>query len=373
MQPNTPRVLIFSQRNIFSNALFRAPHYEFEDVISQIDSAEILAPHADAGTLRHNIANRLAYHAPVALNPGVPEIRLQRRYDLFLAICGSPRDLLMVNTVRNWRDTCSSSVCLIDEIWVKQMRDFRYFLHVLEKFDVVVLYYRHSVDPLRARIGRKCVFLPPGVDAVRFSPYPEVPKRVVDVYSIGRRSVITHQQLLRMVDAKGLFYFHDSIAGDQSITLREHRNLLANVAKRSRYFIVNPGLIDRPDIRGNQIEIGNRYFEGAASGVIMVGERPENGEFERLFDWPDAIIHLPYDSPHIDAIIDDLDKQPERQSRIRRTNMAQALKRHDWVYRWESILKMVGLKSTPELLQRKNHLSELAEAVLQREAEPANI
>lgn len=373
IQPNKPRILIFSQRNIFSNALFRGPHYEFEDIIFQIDCAEIMAPHADLATLRHEIANRVAYHVPIALNPGIPTIRLKSRYDLFFAICGSPRDLLMVNAVSNWRATCSTSVCLIDEIWVKQMTDYRYFLRILEKFDVVMLYYRHSVEPLRARIGRKCIFLPPGVDTIRFCPYPKPPKRVVDVSSIGRRSAITHQRLLRMVDDKGLFYLHDSIAGDQSITLREHRNLLASLAKRSRYFIVNPGLIDRPDVRGNQIEIGNRYFEGAASGAIMVGERPDDGEFGRLFDWPDAIIHLPYDSSNIDTIIDELDGQPERQERIRRTNMQQALRRHDWVYRWEYILKTLGIDSKPELLQRKERLNDLAEVVLQGETKRANV
>jgi len=37
--------------------------------------------------------------------------------------------------------------------------------------------------------------------------------------------------------------------------------------------------------------------------------------------------------------------------------------RHDWVYRWEAVLKAVGLEPTVELLQRKERLSRLAEAV----------
>ena len=41
--------------------------------------------------------------------------------------------------------------------------------------------------------------------------------------------------------------------------------------------------------------MGNRFFEGAASGAIMVGERPNNEEFERLFNWPEAVTQLPYD------------------------------------------------------------------------------
>jgi hypothetical protein len=363
--PNNPRVLLFSQRNIFRKALFRCAHYEFEDLISQIDSVELLAPEADPSSVRHEIAKRIVYHAPIALNPGIQRSPVKASYDLFLAICGAPGDLLMVNAVSKWRDACKTSVCLIDELWAREMDDCRYFLRLLENFDVVVLYYSQSVKALSERIGRKCVFVPPGVDTILFCPYPKPPKRVVDVYSIGRRSEITHQRLLRMVAENGLFYLHDSIGGDQAINSREHRALMANVAQRSRYFIVNPGLIDRPEKRGNQIEIGNRYFEGAASGVIMVGERPDNGEFERLFDWPDALIHLPYNSSSIDVIINEFDGQPERQDRIRRTNVVQALMRHDWAYRWEAILQTVGLEPKPELLQRKERLRSLAEAVLQ--------
>jgi hypothetical protein len=134
---------------------------------------------------------------------------------------------------------------------------------------------------------------------------------------------------------------------------------------------VNPGLIDRPDKRGNQIEIGNRYFEGTAAGAILVGERPNNQEFDKLFDWPDVVIPLPYNSSDVN-LIRELDKQPERQDRIRRTNAAQALLRHDWVYRWETILKTAGLEPMPELLQRKEHLRTIAAAVWQDGTVPSD-
>ena len=137
------------------------------------------------------------------------------------------------------------------------------------------------------------------------------------MYSIGRRSAVTHKAFLRNGgQRRRFFYLHDSTSADHVLDPMEHRNLFANVAKRSRYFIVNPGLIDRPEIRGNQLEIGNRYFEGAASGNILLGERPRNGEFEKFFDWPDALIDLAYNSPDAERIVKDLDQQPERQARI---------------------------------------------------------
>jgi len=369
MQPDKPRILIFSQRNIFKKALFRCAHYEFENVISQIDSVEFLAPEANPFTRRNSFAKKVAFHAPIALNPGIRATEAKGSYDLFLAICGAPEDLLMINAVGNWRDVCKTSVCLVDELWVKQMDGYRHFVRLLEDFDFVLLYYSQSVKALSERIGSKCFFLPPGVDALRFCPYPDPPERSVDVYSIGRRSETTHRKLLNMAAEKRIFYLHDSIAGDQAINSAEHRALFVNVAKRSRYFIVNPGLIDRPDKRGVQIESGNRYFEGAAAGTIMVGERPDNAAFKELFDWPDALIHLPYDSGDIDTVINELDRQPERQDAIRRSNVGNTLMRHDWAYRWETALKIAGLEPEPALLERKERLRNLAEVVLQKRDE----
>lgn len=359
-QGHPPRILIFSQRNTFGKALFRCPHYEFEDTICQIDSANILAPAVDPSNWRQQLARRVAYRTPLFLNPGVQKIELKQGYDVFLAVCGYPQDLLMVNAIRNLREACRISVCLVDELWLRDFRLVRHFLPLLSKFDLVLLYYSQTVKALSEQIGRKCLFLPPGVNCFAFSPYPQSPTRSVDVLSIGRRSKRTHETLLRMAREDGLFYLHDSIAGGQCLDPREHRALFANVAKRSRYFIVNPGLIDLPEVRGNQMEIGNRYFEGAASGTIMIGERPENEEFPKLFGWRDALIHLPYGSGEVDKIIRELDQDPGRCWRIRQENVVQSLSRHDWVYRWEAVLQNIGLEPLTALRERKQRLANLA-------------
>ncbi len=363
-----PRVLIYSLRNIFGNALFRCPHFEFEDIICEIDSAELMAPKLDPYSARPAFAMRLAYHAPIRLNPGIRSTPKRQQYDLFFTVCGGlafPIDFLMLDAVSRARDMCKTSVCLVDELWVKQMHRHRHFLRVLEKFDVVMLYYSQTVKPLSEQIGRKCVFLPPGIDAISFCPYPSPPQRVVDVYSIGRRSEITHQRLMKMAEENGLFYLYDSIGGHEAINGKQHRALFANVAKRSRYFIVNPGLIDRPEKRGNQFETSNRYFEGAASGAIMIGERPANDEFDKLFPWPDAVTHLPYDSYDIDVAIKHLDRDRERHDAMRRTGVVHSLMRHDWVYRWEAILRAAGLEPMQGALDRKQRLKRLAEITAQ--------
>jgi Glycosyl transferases group 1 len=360
-QPGKARALIFSFRNIFGNALFRCPHFEFEDIICKIDSAELYAPKVDSSSWRFSFATQLAYHAPITLNPGIHRLSDKGLYDILFTICAFPQDLLMFSGAGNFRDVCRTSVCLLDELWINDIAKHRHFLRILEKFDVVMLYYSQTVKPLGERIKSRCAFLPPGIDAISFCPYPDPVERVIDVYSIGRRSQITHQKLLEWAQETRQFYLYDSIRGSQNINSKEHRALLANAIRRSGYFIVNPGKIDEPDQRGQQIEVGNRYFEGAASGAIMIGEPPANEAFESLFDWPDAVTRVPYDSPDIDMVIKDLDGDPERQERIRRTGVVQALMRHDWVYRWEAVLKSVSLAPMQAAEERKVRLRKLAE------------
>jgi hypothetical protein len=358
-----PRILVFSQRNLSTIQPFRCAHFEFEDVISTIDRAEVLAPSIQTSNRRYMLAKQLGYHSPLKLHLSIETIRLQSDYDLFFAVLGNPTDLLRVNAIQNWRDHCKKAVCLIDEIWVREINQYRKYLQALKQFDFIVSYYSHSVNPINQLIGDKCAFLPPGVDTLRFCPFPNPPEPTIDIYSVGRRSSTVHDSLLKMVRTDGIFYLYDSISADRVPDPIAHRTLFADIAKRSRYFIVNPGLIDRPEIRGKQIEIGNRYFEGAAAGCILLGERPINSEFDNLFDWSDSLVDLPYHSSDAERIIKKLDGQHERQNRIRRMNARQCLLRHDWVYRWEAILNMAGIAPLQQLEARKHQLQDLAQSI----------
>jgi hypothetical protein len=361
------RVLVFSQRNGSEIQPFRCPHFEFEDIIAQIDHVDMVAPRFSFGTKRRNLVRQLAYHSPFVLNPGVEPVRLTSSYDLFFAILGNPTDLLQLRSLGDWRSKCRKAVCLIDELWIREMDAYSRYLRMLDQFDYVILYYSQSIEPLQKYTRARCLYLAPGVDTIRFCPWPNVPERSVDVYSVGRRSAVTHKSLLHRAAREGKFYLHDSISGNRVIDPNEHRNLFANIAKRSRYFLVYPGLIDSPEIRGTQIEIGNRYFEGAASGTIMLGEVPDNAEFARMFDWPDPVIHVPYNSADLDTTIRALEKQPAIQDQMRRNNVRNSLMRHDWVYRWETILQAGGLQPLSPLTERKEKLRSLAGLVLPEE------
>jgi hypothetical protein len=49
------------------------------------------------------------------------------------------------------------------------------------------------------------------VDAIRFSPYPNPPARVIDVYSLGRRLDGLHRTLLKFTAERNMFYVYETL------------------------------------------------------------------------------------------------------------------------------------------------------------------
>ena len=360
--PTSPRICLFSQRNL-QRLVSRCAEYEFEDLICKVDEAELLVPeHFRRFIVGQKISNQVARRFSIAsLNPGIRKLKLNKSYDLFVAICQFPRDLLSINAIKGWKQRCRTSICWLAEIWACEVRKLKGYLKILSQFDHVVIPSMGSVQPLKDVIGDRCVYIPAGIDTIRFCPYPNPPLRFIDVYSMGRKSMVTHQALLKMAEQKNFFYIYDTFENMKTLLPQDHRILIANIAKRSRYFLANAPKINRKCETEGQGEISYRFLEGAASGTVMIGETGESEAFRKHFDWPDAVIHMPYDASNIAEIIGEFDSQPERLEKIRRNNVIQCLLRHDWAYRWQAILDIVGLKPRPALIERERHLKKLAD------------
>jgi hypothetical protein len=342
--------------------------YEGQDILLDVDDVDLISPEPGPGfRLKERWQKRLLFRdvtkTLVFMNPGLKKVRLHREYDLFLAICQNYWDLLYLNAIEGWKDHCKTSVCWLEEMWAADIAPGKYWLPALSRFDYVFLAKRQTVAPISSAIGQECRYLPCAVDAIRFSPYPAPPARVIDVYSIGRRWDGIHQALLQEAAQKKLFYVYDTIpamANMEPYDHRQHRDLYANVAKRSRYFMVAPGKMDLPDETRRQAEIGYRYYEGAAAGAVMIGQSPDAEAFTEAFPWRDAVVPIQSDGSDVVQVLNDLRSDPERVAAISQRNAAEALLRHDWVYRWKEIFRVAGIEPSPRLIAREGRLSNLA-------------
>ncbi len=354
----------------FAKNAFRTGIYEAQDILASTYDADFIELQPSSGfALKERLLMRLTYHDPtrmlMALNPGLKSIRLNRDYDVFVMVCSYWRDLWFANAIQGWRDRCKTSICWIDELWAKEVLEIEHWLHLLRKFDHVIFGVSGSAKAVSHAIGRPCHDVLGGVDCFRFTPVQAPLNRVIDVYSIGRRQPGIHRALLDLAARGDIFYVHDTFqTGNSPVpNFREHREMFANFAKRSRLFVVAPGKVDVSQQTGGQVDIGFRYFEGSAAGAILVGQKPDSEVFRQMFGWPDAVIELRSDGSNTAEIITDLLADSERLHRLSLRNSKEALLRHDWIYRWKEIFNIAGVPISPAASARENKLAELAKLV----------
>jgi len=358
------RVVVVSLRGPVQQ-VSRCLMYEFEDTIADLDAADIVGPTRTRAPsrcrhwLRRGWRRVAGFHQIEGTRQALPATG--RGYDLMFLPLENIEDLFLFGDLRPWLECSRKRICWLVELWANNIQNHVGALELLRQFDAVAVGCQGSTAPLQEAIGKPCFYLPPAVDTLRAWPGDRPAPRHIDVYSMGRRSPRTHQALLELADQRGWFYAYDTVRSNEVIEATQHRLLLANTIKRTRFFIANKAKIDVPEQTGGQQEVGYRFFEGAAGGTVMLGEPPTTTTFHDLFGWEDAVIELPYGSDQIAGVIDELQRSPERIANIRARNVRESLRRHDWAYRWRQVLDQVGMSPAAALTARETRLRHLAE------------
>jgi hypothetical protein len=367
------KVLLLSERRI-ADLVAYCLAYEFEDTFAAVTGAQRI----DATDLPALEFSRRAYKL-VRLASGSPRLArrlapyprskvvLERDFELFFPVFSHIYELYSLATLPNWRQRCRKAACFITEVWSERLPE--YLIELLSAFDHVFLGSHNSTQDVARITGRPCTYLPLAVDVPRFAPISANQPRPIDVCNIGRRSPITHRALLEEAERQQSFYFYDTVAASgadlKQRTFRvdsahEHRRMLATLLKHSRYFIANRSFVNQPEFTAGHDEISARFYEGAAAGTVMIGEAPRTEEFKRQFDWPDAVIHVPFDSPDIGLILANLNGDSERLRALRRNNVREAALRHDWLHRIRVVFDTLGLAPTEEMQVRARRLDQIA-------------
>jgi hypothetical protein len=367
------RVLLLSQRRV-SVLVAYCLAYEFEDIFAAVTAAQRIDA-TDLPALRfcrraYKLA-RLASGSPglarrLAPYPGGKMV-LQHDFELFFPVFNHVYELYSLVMIRNWRERCHKAACFIIEVWSDLIPE--YLLELLSTFDHVFLGHPHCLKDVARITGRPCTYLPLAVDVPRFTPASLNQPRPIDVCNIGRRSPATHRALLEEAERLQSFYYYDTVARSGTDLKQrtfgvdsphEHRGMLASILKRSRYYVANRAYVNQPELTAGRDEISARFYEGAAAGTVMIGEAPSTDEFKRQFDWPDALIHVPFDSPDIGHILAGLNAQPDRLRAVRHNNVRAAALRHDWLYRIRMVFDVLGVAPTEEMQARAQRLQQIA-------------
>jgi hypothetical protein len=367
------KVLLLSQRRISDLVAFCLA-YEFEDTFQAVTDAKRI----DATDFASLEFSRRSYKL-MRLLSGSPRLAtrlaplprgkaaLSGDFELFFPIFSNAFELYSLATIPDWRRRCRKAACFITEVWTDQLPE--YLLELLSEFDHVFTGLQHCVDDVARITGRPCSYLPLAADVLRFTPAMPDQLRPIDVCNIGRRSQITHHALLEDAAKRHSFYYYDTVAASgpdrKQRTFRvdnaqEHRVMLATILQHSRFFIANRSHVNNPEFTAGRDEISARFYEGIAAGTAMIGEAPRTAEFKRQFDWPDAVIHLPFDSPDVGSILAELNATPERLAAVRNRNVREAALRHDWLHRIRTVFDVLGLAPTEKMQARADQLAQVA-------------
>ena|SRR5437773_4656708 len=166
-QVQSPRVLMLSQKNLYEQMVWRASFLEFEQILQQIDSVDVVAPHRQPWYRNgKRLALRLGEKFKTPINPGVEPVKLDKDYDIFFTVCEKASELLHVGAVKGWKERCKTSFCLLTEFWVKDMAIHRSCLEVLSQFDHVLFMFNTN-EPFRKFVRGTGRYMPAGIDALR--------------------------------------------------------------------------------------------------------------------------------------------------------------------------------------------------------------
>ena len=361
------RFAFFSSRRLNSHVC-RCWGYELENIVTMMDDAEIITPtyvppkkSKWEGGFRRVLERSFGiryFSRPWKVKPVSGN---RNRYEVLFAFCQEVNDLRHLESFGNWKNSAAIKVCWVDELWLDYAKAFPKQVDLVRQFDFVFMNFRETADYLRSQ-GINAIHVPPGVDSLRFSPYPDPPPRVIDVLSMGRKAQRTHESLLRETK-HGRFYVYDTSNLPNVGSASDHRLMMANNIKRAKFFLVQKAKADEPNQTKGQVEVGSRFFEGCAGGSVLIGDPPDCPTFHEQFDWEDAVIHLPFDAEDVSMLFDPSTFPKERMEAIHRRNSIQSLRRHDWAYRWEFVLNELGLEPSEKLLSRKQQLHQLADAI----------
>ncbi|MCP3993341.1 MAG: glycosyltransferase family 1 protein [Actinomycetia bacterium] len=357
------RVAIISSRGIEPVVGFSG-WYEFEDMVCRLDRADRI----DLGRGRDDRRLRLTRRGEqVARKAGAPTkqhlrlaqtLELSGQYDLVLAVLTRISDLFLLDQLGDWTKAGRISAVMLTEAWRPSVEDSFGLTDLLAELDLVFCSGSEGTNALRDNGLPETHLLWPGVDCDRFAPHLPDDRRI-DVYNPGRRDETTHASLKGAARDRGWFYLYDSTAAPTTSDVIGHRVSYAELVRRSRVMIANSAKFDQLDQLRAGRDVPGRHFEAAGAGTVIVGDSPDPRNLELAQVDPGRLVQMPSSTDDVGplvALLADRDRWAELSRMARR----EALERHDWAYRWSTILGAAGIDHLPPLDERIAALAEEA-------------
>ena len=128
----------------FSRTAFESGYYEAEDILRETDRVDLLELEPVSGfqlrrkwhsrLLKRDVTRRAAH-----VNPGLRQFASAGNTTCS-SLCATSRETWCTSMPSTgWKDHCRKSVCVLDELWAADAMASERYLHILKRFDFVLL------------------------------------------------------------------------------------------------------------------------------------------------------------------------------------------------------------------------------------------
>lgn len=235
-------------------------------------------------------------------------------------------------------------------------RRFSPMFRALRAMDTLFIPVRKDVEAMSRCFGVRVEYVPLAADVAQFGS--DRGERGIDVNAYGRQNV---EHVNRLADLYNLsssgrsLHYTSHFSFSKINDFHRHRAFFWKMLSMSRIALAYDPMQVNPEGRffpGSFV--GQRWFESLAAGCVVVGFKPDCAETSELLDWEDATIECPRDTDSFVAFIENLLDKPAYLEEVSRRNYRQMLLKHDWSYRIETIVRILGLDQfiSPEMATR---------------------
>ncbi len=343
------------------NALWYARIFEFARVLHEACGAEVA--HGMPETLSRRLGPRVRRHSARAFSVRLPhpipvESLFEDEVDTIIVLASGVGDLLLLPEIE--LPKTKKTVLVLFELWLPEIAAQLPLLKVsLKRFTHVAISWRGALDQCRAVLRHDVIYIAEATDVVT---QLAIGKRVrkadeLQVVSYGRTDPAQYAALTQAWREGQIRYRFDSIAGWRcSVPLADHRRKLMEELAASQFVVANLAKFNEPDLMlKHGASLGPRFLEIAAAGAIPVGHFPDD-----LLQAEMGLRGLAVPIAQSSEMVNRIRAIPDAEFReMTRQNILTVLQRHDWAYRVDDLLRLIGETPTQGLVSRHETLNQL--------------
>ncbi|MEI8348967.1 MAG: glycosyltransferase [Candidatus Omnitrophota bacterium] len=325
-----PKIGILTNRSDTSY-VFMHSVYDFEDCIVKATGGELVY----VPPRKYDLVNKCKRKVKL------DGVRLKDSYDVLF--CVSLNFGTALEDVLNWRDRCKYCICYIYDTWPNITKyDEAAIRRTLKHVDLLCFSFPESISYFKILLNPLPFWVPQAINPDRFYYVPKL-DRGVGVYMFGRqpqgvfekvKSYCMSRNFLMMQHNRLPFPEGKVLDWEDAYTMHAQLLLHAKVTLNWTMQLTHPSRIISSTT--------TRWFEPAATGCLVIGNEPSDGEFQKLFPIPGFVRKVDNDFGNLTALIEEAIQDKDSED-LRRQLAEHTRNHHTWYHRIARMLNRAKL------------------------------